>query len=72
LIDTLDGLTVEATVDHAKGSPANPMSDEELIAKFRANADGVVDTARQDAIIEATWGFDQTAGVGDYMKLLVV
>ena len=71
-IDTLDGRTFEATVDHAKGSPQNPMTDEELVAKFRANADGVVDTARQDAIIEATWGIDQAAGVGDYMKLLVV
>ncbi len=71
-IDTLDGRSFEATVDHAKGSPQNPMTDEELVAKFRANADGVVDTARQDAIIEATWGIDQAAGVGDYMKLLVV
>ena len=34
--------------------------------------DGVLDAARQDAIIEATWGFDECGDVGDYMKLLVV
>ena len=70
-IDTLDGRSFEATVDHAKGSPANPMSDEELIAKFRANTDGVVDTARQDAIIEATWGFDRIDEMDAYLALTV-
>ena len=33
------------TVDHAKGSPQNPLSDDELIAKFRANAGGVLAAA---------------------------
>ncbi len=71
-IDTNDGRQFVETVDHAKGSPANPLSDDELIAKFRANAEGVIDKERQDAIIAATWDFDQCADVGQYMKLLVV
>lgn len=71
-IDTNDGRQFIETVDHAKGSPQNPLSDDELIAKFRANSEGVIDTARQDAIIEATWGFDKCGDVGDYMKLLIV
>jgi 2-methylcitrate dehydratase len=71
-IDTNDGRQFTETVDHAKGSPQNPLSDDELIAKFRANADGVMDTERQDAIIKATWEFDQCPDVGQYMKLLVV
>ena len=49
-----------------------PLSDEELIAKFRANAQGVIDASRQDAIIQATWEFDDCPDVGRYMKLLVV
>ena len=53
-------------------SPPAPLSDAELIAKLRANCDGVLDAARQDAVIEATWAFDECADVGDYMKLLVV
>ncbi|PID81459.1 2-methylcitrate dehydratase [bacterium DOLZORAL124_64_63] len=71
-IDTNDGRQFVETVDHAKGSPLNPLSDEELIAKFRANSEGVIDTARQDAIIEATWAFDGCGDVGDYLKLLIV
>ncbi len=70
-ITTNDGREFVETVDHAKGSPANPLSDDELIAKFRANSEAVIDTARQDEIIEATWGFDKIADVGEYMKLLV-
>ena len=70
-IKTNDGREFTETVDHAKGSPQNPLSDDELIAKFRANSKAVIDTARQDEIIEATWGFDRIADVGDYMKLMV-
>jgi len=70
-INTNDGREFVETVDHAKGSPDNPLSDDELIAKFRANSDGVIDTARQDALIEATWGFDKLTNMKDYMKLLV-
>lgn len=71
-IATNDGREFTETVDHAKGSPENPLGDDELIAKFRANCDGVIDTGRQDEIIEATWNFDRIADVGDWMKLLVV
>jgi len=66
-----DGREFTATVDHAKGSPQNPMTDDELIAKFRANAEGVMSKERQDAIIQATWDFDACKDVGDYMKQLV-
>ncbi len=71
-LTTTDGRTVGDTVDHAKGSPQNPMSDEEVIAKFRANATGVASAAQQDAIIDATWNLDSIAHMGEYMKLLVV
>ncbi len=71
-LTTTDGRTFTETVDHAKGSPDNPMSDEELIAKFRANAEGVVDQARQDAIIDAVWSFDTCTDLPEFMRLLVV
>ncbi|RKZ11606.1 MmgE/PrpD family protein, partial [bacterium] len=60
-----------ATVDHAKGSPQNPLSDDELVAKFRANASGVMDTAAQDRVIEATMAFEEQKDLGAYMQLLV-
>jgi len=70
-ITTNDGREFVETVDNAKGSPQNPLSDDELIAKFRANSEAVMSTERQDAIIEATWGFDEITNLQDYMKLLI-
>jgi len=70
-ITTNAGETHTAQVDHAKGSPNNPMSDEEIVSKFRANAEGVLDKARQDEVIDATWRFDELEDIEEYMKLLV-
>ena len=70
-LTTTDGRSFNETVDHAKGSPQNPMSDKEVIAKFRANTAGVVSTTQQDAIIDATWNLETITQMGDYMKLLV-
>ena len=47
------------------------MSDEEIIAKFRANASGVISTERQEEVIAATWGFDELRDVGEYLRLLI-
>lgn len=70
-VTTLDGNTHTAQVDFAKGSPQNPLSDAEIITKFRANAEGVVGEKRQDEIIGATWAFDEITDLGTYMRLLV-
>jgi len=40
-----DGRRLQAEMMYPKGDPANPLTDEELIAKFRANADGVLGAA---------------------------
>jgi 2-methylcitrate dehydratase len=70
-LTTQDGRRFTETVDYAKGSPQNPMSDKEIIAKFRANASGAVSQARQDEIIDATWNLEDLTHMGDYMRLLV-
>jgi len=70
-ITTTDGTVYEEQVDHAKGSPENPMSDEEIVAKFRANAAGVLTPERQDRVIEATWALEDFADIGDYVQLLI-
>ena len=70
-LTTTEGHSFTETVDHAKGSPQNPMSDDEVIAKFRANATNVMTAAQQDAIIDATWDLESFSHMGDYMQLLV-
>lgn len=70
-ITSTAGETHTAQVDHAKGSPQNPMSDDEIVSKFRANAEGVIESSRQDEIIDWTWRFDELTDIGEYMRLLV-
>ncbi|TFG50013.1 MAG: MmgE/PrpD family protein, partial [Anaerolineales bacterium] len=64
------GVSHTAQVDHAKGSPLNPMSDEEVISKFRANAAAVLDKKQQDEVIDLTWKFDQLEDLSWYMGKL--
>ncbi len=70
-ITTVDGKQHRAQCDVAKGAPEDPLTDDELEAKFRANAAGVVGESHMDEIIAATWEFDQFKDVGQYMRLLV-
>jgi 2-methylcitrate dehydratase len=65
-----DGKSLTAQVDHAKGSPQNPMSDEEIISKFRANSAGVLNQEQQDKVIDLTWRFDELDGLTEYLELL--
>jgi 2-methylcitrate dehydratase len=70
-ITTTAGEKYTAQVDHAKGSPENPLTDEELVAKFRANAAGVLSPEQMDRAIEATWKFEEIDDLSEYMALFV-
>ncbi len=65
------GETHTAQVDHAKGSPKNPMTDEDIVSKFRANAEGVLNPTQQEKVIDMTWRFDELEEIREYMKILV-
>ncbi len=64
------GVSATAQVDHAKGSPHNPMSDDEIVSKFRANAGAVLSKEQQDRVIDLTWRFDELDEIVSYMDLL--
>ena len=66
-----DGSKHSAQTDYAKGSPEDPMSDEDLFAKFRANADTTMSERRINHIIEQTMGFERISELEPYMDLLV-
>ena len=70
-ITTVAGQSHTAQTDVAKGDPADPLSDDEIVAKFRANADGVVSEKRMDQICEATWKFESQRDLSKYMRLLL-
>jgi 2-methylcitrate dehydratase len=59
LIVTLaDGRTIDKYVKYPRGHAGNPMTDGEVIAKFRRLADGVVSPATADRIIDLCMKFD--------------
>jgi 2-methylcitrate dehydratase len=57
--------------DYAKGRAERPLSDDELIDKFRANGQGAMSEARLEEIIQATFSLEDLSTVGEYMGLLV-
>ncbi len=70
-IETSDGRSFTKTEDHAKGRAARPLSDDELIAKFRANAAGAFPPERLDEIIDVTMNLERIGDVREFTQLLV-
>jgi len=50
-IELTDGRRLEKYVEHPKGDPGNPLSWDELIAKFKSLAVPIVSSARADEIV---------------------
>ncbi len=70
-IELADGKIVKGQADFGKGSPANPMSDDELSEKFRQCAAwGGLDRERANAILALVWKIESLTDVNDLVKLL--
>lgn len=67
-----DGSTLEKNVEHAIGTPENPMTDEALDTKFRALAGEVLPKDQVERLLAAAWGLDAAPGVADLMALTAV
>jgi len=69
-ITTEDGASFTKQADHAKGRAESPLSDDELIDKFRANASHAMSESQMDRIVDTTFALENVGTVGEYMKLL--
>ncbi|HDS29163.1 MAG TPA: MmgE/PrpD family protein, partial [Candidatus Acetothermia bacterium] len=69
-VTTEDGQSFTQQADHAKGRAENPLTDDELIDKFRANASHVMSEAQQEKVVSATLALETMPTVGEYMRLL--
>ena len=66
-----DGSVVKGQADFGKGSPANPMTDEELAEKFRQCAAwGGLDHDQTKTVLDLVWRIEELRDVGELMKLL--
>ncbi|MEW1735093.1 MmgE/PrpD family protein [Nocardia beijingensis] len=68
------GTTFTAERRFPKGSPSpdptTRMTDDELIAKFRVNAQGVLSESRMDEVVESVFALDSVDDFGAVMRLL--
>jgi 2-methylcitrate dehydratase PrpD len=70
-IDMDDGRVIKGHADFGKGSPANPMSDDELSEKFRQCAAwGGLDAAATKAVLDMVWKIEELRDVNELTKLL--
>lgn len=63
IIKTTDGRTVSKKVTYPRGHAGNPMTDDEVVAKFNRQADGIVGSATAQRIVEQCMNFEKLADV---------
>ncbi len=70
-VDLVDGTTVRGAADFGKGSPANPMSDDELAEKFTQCAQwSGFDASHARGMLDVLWRIDTLADVRELTSLL--
>jgi 2-methylcitrate dehydratase PrpD len=69
-VTTRDGAAHHARVDVPHGAPTDPVTNDELVAKFHALADRVTSSGRADAIERAVLGLENLDDVNELIDLL--
>ncbi len=64
-----DGREFVAENEFPRGHDQNPMTDDEVTAKFRRLAPAVLDKATQDRVLEVCWSLESLGSVGDLLRL---
>jgi hypothetical protein len=60
---------VENWVDHARGTPGNRLTDDELREKFHGLVDGVLGRDRAERLADATFSLKEIGDVGALLEL---
>ncbi|WP_291977174.1 MmgE/PrpD family protein [Chelatococcus sp.] len=68
-VEMLDGTTVSATVDHARGSLTRPISDDELSEKFLSLARWGSSQVKNDRLLHTLWSVDKLADMRAITRL---
>jgi 2-methylcitrate dehydratase len=67
---TGSGARATATVPYHRGHWKNPMTDQEIEAKFRSLAGDLLAPAQTDALLERLWNLDQVKDIGEVIKMV--
>ena len=72
-IELSNGRRIGGRADFGKGSPVNPMSDEELAAKFRECAAwGKLPRANADKVVDLVFNLEKLKSIRELTRLLAV
>ena len=63
LVTMRDGTILRHRIEHMHGTPQNPITQDELIAKFLHNAQGVLDDAAAHAAIDRILDLDRASDI---------
>ena len=66
-----NGVCHEAVEEHNRGSAENPMSREEILAKFEENAASVLRSASISMLAEAAFGLEASTDASDLVRLSI-
>ncbi|PJJ55603.1 MmgE/PrpD family protein [Compostimonas suwonensis] len=69
VVTTTDGVRHEATVDYAKGSAENPLSDDELLGKFRMLAATALPGEKIEALADRARGIVDVEDINSLLEL---
>jgi 2-methylcitrate dehydratase PrpD len=58
-VELNDGTLLEETEEHNRGSKENPLSEADIVAKFRENVDGAFASGQADRIVDAVLSADR-------------
>ncbi len=67
-----DGTKLEKRVDFPRGHYKNPMTDDEVVEKFKRQAAGVVSDATADRIVDRCWRLDQLTNLAELFEFDVL
>ncbi len=63
-----DGRKLDGANTYPKGDPENPLSERELIAKFKSLTEGTLPPPQADAIIDRVMGLESMGDVNELLK----
>ena len=64
-----DGEKIVREIDHAKGDPQNPMTDEEIETKFRRLAQPVMSKEQMDRALDRLWHLENVRDLSEVLSL---
>jgi len=71
-VRTNDGKTYESTVSAPKGHALNPMTDDEVVAKYRRMAEPMLRKLQVDEVVERTMALDNEHDITGLLTMLMV